>query len=265
VLDGVLVAEVDPPQRRAEREREQRDEDEPDIQVEVCGAGAEDDDGLAERDDDHETVTLHEVRRSDDETLDAREARGHPQQDGRERPQRPLDVAAQCAAHEHEHRSRQVEGDDSQDRRNLPRRRAAHVHARVQQHYREVTEAESESVAFVGLRDRERDDEESAHTADQEEPVPQVVGGDRIGQPRIAVVHPPDDRHHHDHLRDCRDVPALDENARQLRDREDEDEIEEELERRDAGGALGFHQRHARIFTDDVRRQAQSQPPGVRL
>ena len=43
---------------------------------------------------------------------------------------------------------------------------------------------------------------------------------------------------HHDHLERRRRVAARDEDARQLRDREDEDEIEEELERRDASAAI---------------------------
>jgi hypothetical protein len=119
----------------------------------------------------------------------------------------------------------------------------------VEEHHHQVAEAERDAVSVVRLRDRERDHEESAHPADQEQPKPEPVGGDRIRQPRVPVVHPPDQEQHHDHLGDRRGTLSLDEDAGQLRDREDEDEIEEELERRDANASLG--RGHDRIIVEE--------------
>jgi len=69
---------------------------------------------------------------------------------------------------------------------------------------------------------------------EQQQPEAQTVGRDRVRQPRIPVVHPPDQEQHHDDLHECCKTLAVDKDARQLRDREDEDDIEEELEGRDA-------------------------------
>ena len=102
----------------------------------------------------------------------------------------------------------------------------------------QVGKAERESVAVVRVRDGERDHEEAAHASDKQQPEAQPVRRDRVRQPRIPVVHPPDQEQHHDDLHECCEPLAVDEDACQLRDREDEDEIEEELEGRNANAAL---------------------------
>ena len=104
MLDGFLVAEVEPPQRRAQREREQRDDGEIEIQRTPDRPGADDDDRLAERDNDDEPVPLAEVLGSDDESFGAREPRREPEQEGCAGPQELLRAAAEGAAQEDEAR-----------------------------------------------------------------------------------------------------------------------------------------------------------------
>jgi hypothetical protein len=54
------------------------------------------------------------------------------------------------------------------------------------------------------------------------------------GQPRVAAVHPEDDAEHQRDLEQSPPVRLMHQHASQLRDGEDEDEVEEQLERGDA-------------------------------
>ena len=58
----------------------------------------------------------------------------------------------------------------SKDCGHLRHRRAFRVHTCVQQDDHEVPETEREPVALVGGRDGERDHEEAAHPAEQQQP-----------------------------------------------------------------------------------------------
>ena len=174
----------------------------------------------------------------DDEALHAREPRRDPEHRRGERPQDPLRLAAERAADEHDARGGDVEGDDAEDRGHLGHRCSFRVHAGVQHGHDEPAEGEREAVSLEGARRRECDHEEPAHPAEQQEPVAHSVGRDCVREPGVRVVHPPDQVEHDDDLSHRGRVTALDEHAGQLRDREDEDEVEEELERRDANRAL---------------------------
>ncbi len=154
-----------------------------------------------------------------------------------------------------------LKGTDPKDRPHLRERRPAHVHPCMQRDDREVADPEREPLALVGFGNRERDHEKRAHAADEEQPMPEVVGGDGVREPGVAVVHPPDHGEHHDDLSERGDVPACDQHGRQLRDREDEDEVEEELERRDALGAIRLELGHARIIAWPT--DAGSDPTGL--
>ncbi len=122
--DRHLVAEVDPPERRAERKRQKRDEREPWIELDADSACADDDDRLAEGDDDHEPMPLDEVRRRDDEALGRGEPRCDPQHHGSQGPEDPLRVTTESTAHEHDARSAHVVGHEPKDRGHLRDRRA---------------------------------------------------------------------------------------------------------------------------------------------
>ena len=88
--------------------------------------------------------------------------------------------------------------------------RALRVHPRVEDdddaRSRARTRGPSTSYA-LGIG--ERDHEKRPHPAEEEEPEAQQVGRDRVRQPRVAVVHPPDHREHHDDLQRARRVAAL--------------------------------------------------------
>ena len=99
VLDRVLVAEVDPPERRAQRECEQGDEDEP-----ARRARGPPRRRRSRRSTRRGAMITTSPWRSTkcatpiDEALDAREPRREPQQDRGERPEDALRVAAERAA-----------------------------------------------------------------------------------------------------------------------------------------------------------------------
>jgi hypothetical protein len=183
-------------------------------------------------------VALDEVCDRDDEAFDRGQPRREPEQHSRERPEHLLCRTAQRAAGQDETRSEEVEGHDAQDRPDLGGRRPPHVHRGVQRDHHQVADAERDPLAVVGLGDRQRHDEEAAHPAEQQQPEAKSVGGDRVGQPRVAVVHPPHQQQHHHDVQEGLAIHALDEQPGQLRDREDEDEIEKELQRRDPYAAF---------------------------
>ena len=101
-------------------------------------------------------------------------------------------------------------------------------------HHREVGEPECEPRAGECLRDRQRQHEVRGHSAEQQQAPAGAIGRDGVREPRVAGVHPPDHAEHQSHLREAAQVGVQHEHARQLRDGEDEDEVEEQLERRDA-------------------------------
>jgi len=59
-------------------------------------------------------------------------------------------------------------------------------------------------------RHGERDDEERAHPADKEKPAAKMIGGDRVRQPGVAVIHPPDHREHENDLGNRHGISARD-------------------------------------------------------
>ena len=183
-------------------------------------------------------MPLAEVLRGDDEAFGAREPGREPEKECRAGPQHVLEPTARGAPDEHERRRCEIERDEPEDRSDLRHRYPLHIHAGVEDHDDRVADPERKSLSRVCIRNGERDDEEAAHPAEQQEPKPQQVGGNRVRQPGIAVVHPPDHREHHDDLHRTGSPVSAYEHGRQLRDREDEDEVEEELERRDASASI---------------------------
>jgi hypothetical protein len=190
------------------------------------------DDRLAQRHDDHEPVAFGEVLRSDDEAGPRRaEDHGAPDERGRGDPQRPLRVAAEHAAGEQQRGGGEVERGDAEHRRGLAVRRARDEQAAVQDDHDGVADRERRAAAVERRRDRERHDEEPRHAPEQQQPVLPAVRRDRVGEPDVAAVHPP--RRHEDEQRhrDAAKVGALGKQPGELRDREDERQVEEQLER----------------------------------
>lgn len=57
---------------------------------------------------------------------------------------------------------------------------------------REVGKSERSTARLERIGYRQRDDKESGHSPEQQQPVSRPIGGNHIGEPRVAAVHPPD-------------------------------------------------------------------------
>ena len=97
----------------------------------------------------------------------------------------------------------------------------------------EIGEPEREPARRERVRDREREDEVPAHPAEEQQSSLRRVRGDGVCHPRVAAVHPPDHGEHQHDLCGRAQPRIVVDRGGQLGDREDEDQVEEELERRD--------------------------------
>jgi hypothetical protein len=77
------------------------------------------------------------------------------------------------------------------------------------------------------------------HPDDQQQTAGQRCRGHLVRQPDVAAVHPEQDHEDQDHAQQAEQAEIVLEKRGQLCQREDKDEVEEELERRDAQ-LLGF-------------------------
>src|SRR5215211_6988814 len=85
------------------------------------------------------------------------------------------------------------------------------------------------STKFAGAIAKPRwQHEVTGHPAEQEEPPCARLRRDGVGHPRVAPVHPPDHTEHQDDLRERTPRRRVVQDRGQLRDREDEHEVEEE-------------------------------------
>ena len=255
----VVAAEVEPPQACAEGEADCGHGDERAVERQLRGSEADRHDGLADRDDHHQAVTLHEVRRGDQEAAEAPEGGRQPLEHGRGAPEDVLRRPAERAARDHDERRDQVVGREREDRPDRARDRRPREERAVEDDDAEVGEAERQARVAERVRDREREHEVGAHGREQDEPARERVGVDGIRHPGVAAVHPPDQAQHHDDAQQAAPVRGLEEHRRQLRQREDEDEVEEQLERRDPLRLLRVGRcRHAGNRRSPASRQSDS-------
>ena len=98
----------------------------------------------------------------------------------------------------------------------------------------EVAHAEGQAAAVEGVGDGEGQHQVPRHAAQQDRPLAQPARRDRVRQPRVAAVHPPDQGEHDHDLAQRLPRQVVGQHRGELRDREDEDEVEEQLERGDA-------------------------------
>lgn len=147
--------------------------------------------------------------RHDDEAFRRGEPGREPEHQGGGSPEEPLALTAEGAADQDEHCRGEVERHQSQNRSYLGERGTAEVHTGMQDDDGEVPNPEGKALTLIGVGNGQSNEEECAHAAEQEQLMPEVVGGDRIRQPCVAVVHPPDHRQHHNDLRDCGRVSTL--------------------------------------------------------
>ena len=98
----------------------------------------------------------------------------------------------------------------------------------------QIAEAEREPGGPEGIRDRERTNEKAGHAADEEEALRGVGRRELIGEPGVAAVHPEEDGEDEQHLQGAFERQVMLEIRGELRQGEDEDEVEEELQAGDA-------------------------------
>ena len=96
-----------------------------------------------------------------------------------------------------------------------------------------VCAREDEGVVAEDVRHRNGGDQHRAHRGEHRDPHRAFLRVDRVRQPRVRGPRPPEHSQHQQPLDDARPGRVLDDQARHLRDRKHEDEVEEELERRD--------------------------------
>ena len=133
----------------------------------------------------------------------------------------------------------------------------------VQQANEQVRAAEEHGVVAEGARHGEGGAEHRAHRTENRQPYATFVDVRRTRQPGVGNPRPPERGEHEQPAQHPTPRRVMREQARDLRDREHEDQVEEELERRDlmlgVGHAVGVG--HARIMHEDPARFAITTRP----
>ncbi len=240
------VVEVEPPERRGRGEGEDERGRARGGQLELRGRGAREHDRLAERDDHEQLEPLREVRGLDlpAAPVEAGPPR-HAVEDERRRvvdrerrqpeprPGRRVDEPAR----EPERRGR---GEPGQDRAGAaPLDRPALRRGEGQEDVpadldRDVGAGEEQPAAGEGLGDRDREQQAAEHQPDQEQPDDDRARVELVRDPGRVVPGPPDDEQREQRPPGAAPGEVVEQQVRDLRDREDEDEVVEELERRRA-------------------------------
>src|SRR5207249_1214714 len=94
----------------------------------------------------------------------------------------------------------------------------------------EIRNREPRTLGVVRVRDCERHEEAAERRDEHGEPDAEAVDVDRVRQPGIAGPGPPDDAEYQGGPREAPGCWLRADQRGDLRDREDEDEVEEELE-----------------------------------
>ena len=225
--------EVGPPERRGEEDAEHGGGADPEVEG-AGGADPDRDDRLAEGDDDDQAVALGEVAGDELPALGAEEVgTGHVEED-RQRPERPLGEAV-------EERGDDEEADRDRGAGGEADHRAAQVvvvgagepeEGDVGGAEDADREGEGEAEVAEGLLDAERDDQHRRHRREDDQADRALLGVDDAGQPGVADPGPPEHAEDQQALRQSRPGLVVGHQRRALGDREDEDEVEEELQRR---------------------------------
>ena len=110
------------------------------------------------------------------------------------------------------------------------------VHGGVDSRHDQVADREDDPVGRVGVRDGQRHGEVPDHPDQEERPTDGSDGWSRVGEPRVPAVHPPHEQEQQDDPTDPTPPVVLAQRGCELGDGEDEDEVEEQLERRHRPG-----------------------------
>ncbi len=120
-----------------------------------------------------------------------------------------------------------------------------HEQRDVRSPYDRVSTGEQQAGVAEHVGHAERRHEQPRHGGEDREPDDALLGVDDAGQPGIADPAPPQHAEHEQSLREPRPRRRVGHQRGALREREHEDEVEEQLQRRD-GLALAQHRGHAR-------------------
>ncbi len=108
----------------------------------------------------------------------------------------------------------------------------------------QVRDGEEDAVLVKRLRDRESDDEHRTHRCEHRDPDRPLLGIQGVRQPGICRPRPPKRAEHEHPAEHAAPRRVVRKQAGDLRDREDEYEVEEELERCDPLLVLGGSSLH---------------------
>ena len=252
--DGEDV-EVRPPERGDDDDSEDGGGDDPGGDRLTRGADPDGDDRLAERDDDDEPVALGEVCGRDAPSLPAASQRAEVVDCERGRPERCLRGPVEERGDDEDHRRNRGRGREARDRAEqvwIPLA-GDRVEQEVEQAHGEVGDAEQHGVRVERLRDGEGDDQHRRHRSEHPRPYRPSFGLERVREPCVPGPRPPERREDQHPLADPPPGEIVGHEQRDLRDRVDEDQVEEELERGDPLLALGHRRRLIHSRSPDAR------------
>jgi hypothetical protein len=113
--------------------------------------------------------------------------------------------------------------------------------AHVQHANKNKWNGEPRPFTVESVRHRQRDEEASCRPHEECDAHTEAIDMDRIGHPRVAAPGPPDKEKHERRTGEASRAQILEQKCRDLRDCEDEDEVEEELDVARPALDLGSH------------------------
>ncbi len=233
----VLAVEIAPPQRSDQHQR-QHHADQPfalEARVGSARAHRDRDHRLTERDQDDPSVALGEMRGVQREAPLAPQDRRRDEERRRREEQQPHPARVDERSSDQKGGSAEIERRHAENRhpgRTLSLQRKG---AEMQQHHEKIRKPERQRACAEHLRNRQRHHQKPRHRGDQHQP--HLPGhADIVRQPGITRVHPPDRHQHQQRPQKIHRPVSVLHQLGDLRDDEDENQIEEELDRRNAGG-----------------------------
>nr|WP_245598523.1 hypothetical protein [Glycomyces arizonensis] len=223
-----LVDEQRPPQAGGDGEAEDRREEQIAVERQPRGPDADGHHRLAEGDDDDQAVALGDVPRVQGEPLLVVKDRDRPHDDGRERPQQvpPQPLGAQLGGEDG------GDGGHVGDEDRPDRLGGLEVHQAVDDHDDEHAHGDPDLALLEGDRDAHADQQPAGHGDQDEDAARRAHRRDHVRQPAVTGEHPPQEPEHEHRLEEAGERVVGDQGG-ELGDDEDEDEVEEDLQRAD--------------------------------
>src|SRR6185437_3038826 len=237
VLEEVEVRE---PERRRDHEAEHGCDDHAGAESDASLPEADGDQGLADCDDHDQPVTLDEVRRLDPPAADPAEQRSEEADDDGGRPQHRLGPSVDEPGGDDQCRAGERRRSDPQDRRQEVSVTPCCERVEREMHDGDDGEEnpEDDTVTAERVRDRQRGDEHRPHRNQHRCPHGTQSGIDGVGQPCVGSPSPPERGEDQQTVAEATPGRIVREDGGDLREPENEDEVEEELERGDRVLAL---------------------------